>query len=49
MELLFVLLIQGQTDAVSEQSFELQEETTRLEQDITRITELKHKNEFPAG
>ena len=47
-EVLFVLLIQGQQDAVSEQSCELQEKLTRLERDKTRKTELKRKNEIRA-
>ena len=38
-----------QTDSVTDQSSELEKGTSRLERDVTRITEMKHKNELRAG
>jgi len=49
VQFLFVLLILRQTEAVSDQCSELEKEMFRLERDVTRITELKNKNEFRAG
>jgi len=50
VQYLFALLTltQTQTDAVSDQSSELEKEMSRLERDVTRITELKQKNELRA-
>ena len=49
LQLLLVVLILRQSAAVSDQCSQLEEEISRLERDIVRITELKHKNELRAG
>jgi len=46
VQYLFALLMLRKTDAVSAQCSELEKEMSRLEQDVTRITELKQKNQF---
>ena len=47
--LLFVILIQRQTDADSDQFSELEKEMSCLERGVKSITELKHKNELRVG
>jgi len=49
VQFLFVLLILRQIHPVSDQCSELEKEMLRLERDVTRLTEVKHKNEFRAG
>jgi len=46
VQFLFVLLILRQTLPVSDQCSELEKEIFRLERDVTRITEVNHKNEL---
>ena len=46
VQMLFALLMLRRTDPVSEQSSELEKEMSCLEREVTRITEVKQKNEF---
>ena len=46
VQYLFALLMLRQTDAVSDLSSELEKEKSRLERDVTRMTELKQNNEI---
>jgi len=48
VQYLFALLMLTQTDAVSDQSSKLKKEMSRLERDVTKITDLKQKNELRA-
>jgi hypothetical protein len=49
LELLLLVLILKQSDAVTDQCSELKEKICQLEKDIGITTELKHNNEVLAG
>jgi len=49
VQVLFLLLILRQTDTVSDQCSELEKEMASLERDVTRITEVNHKDELGGG
>jgi conjugal transfer/entry exclusion protein len=49
LQLLLLVLVLKQSEAVSIQCKKLQEEIDQLEQDIKNTTQLKHNNEEEAG
>jgi len=49
LQLLLLVLILRQSDAVSDQCRELQEDRARLQQDIKDIRDLNHKKKERAG
>jgi hypothetical protein len=49
LQLLLMVLIVKQSEAVSEQCSELEEERDLLDHDLTNTLELKHKKEEQAG
>ena len=49
MQLLLLVLVLKQSEAVSDQCKKLQEEIDQLEQDIAYTSQLKHNNEEEAG